>query len=130
MFFSRHTPVLTKETETIIRITVPWYEPFDVETKYYGTFRVQLTSISMDETTVIQIAGNPLKTKHTPKNAVRRICGLSGAFETQEQAIHGWENGFVVVALDAEAAAVADAIVKSMLKKRQAEILRRRPESE
>lgn len=130
MLFSRHAPVLTKETELIIRITVPWYEPFDVETKYFGTFRIQLTSIAVDETTVIQIAGTPVRTKHTPKNVVREICGLSGAFETQEQAIHGWEKGFVVVALDPKAATVADAVVKSMLKRHQAEILQRQPETD
>jgi hypothetical protein len=130
MLFSRQTPVLRDETQMIIRIRVPWYEPFAVETKYFGTFTVQLASISVDESTVIQIAGYPLKTKHTPKNAVRQICGLSGAFETQVQAIKGWENGFVVVAADQETAAVADALVKSMLKKRQAEALQLQPAAE
>lgn len=124
MSYSRHTPVLSNETQLIIRIKVPWYEPFEVETKYYGTYRVQLASVSVDDATVIQIAGFPVKTKHTPKAAVREVCGLSGAFETQEQAIQGWERGFVVMALDREdTAAVADAIVKNMLKRRQAEIL-------
>ena len=130
MFSSRHTPVLTAETQMIIRIKIPWYEPFDVETKYFGTFRIQLTSISVEESTVIQIAGYPVKTKRTPKNAVRHVCGLSGAFETQEQAIHGWENGFVVLTANGEAGVIVDALVKNMLKKRQAEVLQIQPESE
>jgi hypothetical protein len=123
--YSRLTPVLSHETQMIIRIKVPWYEPFEVETKYFGTFRIQLASISVDDATIIQIAGFPVKTKHTPKNAVREVCGLSGAFETQEQAIQGWERGFVVMASDhGEMGAVADAIVKNMLKRRQAELLK------
>jgi hypothetical protein len=109
----------------IIRIKVPWYEPFEVETKYFGTFKIQLSSVSADGTTVIQIAGFPVKTKHTPKNAARQICGLSGAFETQVQAIHGWEKGFVVVALeDQETGPVTQALIKNMLKNRQAELLK------
>src|SRR4051812_155945 len=80
MFFRRKSPVLHKEAQTVIRITVPWYEPFDVETKYFGTFKIQLASISVEGTSVLQIAGHPVKTKHTPKNVVRQICGLSGAF--------------------------------------------------
>lgn len=130
MLFSRSTPVVKNEAPMVLRIKVPWYEPFDVETKYFGTFRVQLTSVQVDGTTVIQIAGCPVKTKHTPKNAVRQICGLSGAFETQEQAIHGWEKGFVLLTLDKEQAAIAHAIGKQMLKRRQAEILQMQPEAE
>jgi hypothetical protein len=129
MLFTRHTPVLRNETQMIIRINVPWYEPFDVETKYFGTFKVQLTSVSVEETTLIQIAAYPLKTKHTPKNVTRQVCGLSGAFETQEQAIYGWENGFIVVALEegGETGAVAADLLKTMLKKRQAEVLQAEP---
>jgi hypothetical protein len=125
MLFTRQRPVLRNESQMIIRIKVPWYEPFDVETKYFGTFRIQLTSVAVEDTTVIQIAGYPLATKRTPKNVTRTICGLSGAFETQEQAIQAWENGFVVMALDegGEVGAVADALVNTMLKKRQAEAL-------
>ena len=114
----------------VIRIKVPWYEPFDAETKYFGTFRIQLMSISVEGSTVIQIAGFPVKTKRTPKNAVRNICGLSGAFETQEQAIQGWENGFVVLASGGEAGMVADALVKNMLKNRQAEVVQVQREGE
>jgi hypothetical protein len=130
MLFSRPTPVLRNDTQTIIRIKVPWYEPFDVETKYFGSFKIQLTSVAVDETTtVIQIAGYPLKTKNTPKDAARPLCGLSGAFETQVQAIEGWEKGFVVIALENEQTRpVADALVKAMLKKRQAELVEIHPE--
>jgi hypothetical protein len=123
MFFRRRTPVLRPEAQTVIRLKVPWYEPFDVETKYFGTFKIQLSSISVEGTTVIQIAGHPVKTKHTPKNVERKICGLSGAFETQEQAIQGWENGFVVLTEGAEHTAIAEALVKNMLNRRQAELL-------
>lgn len=124
MIFSRQTPVLSKPSQMIIRITVPWYEPFDVETKYYGTFKVQLASVAAEDTTLIQITGVRIKTKHTPKQLVSETCGLSGAFETQVQAIQGWEEGFVVMALDdEELAPVADALVKAMLKKGRASIV-------
>lgn len=129
MLFSRQTPVLRNDAQTIIKIKVPWYEPFDVETKYFGSFKIQLTSVAVDETTVIQIAGYPVKTKNTPKDVARQLCGLSGAFETQVQAIEGWENGFVVMALEnEETRPVADALVKAMLKKRQAELVQVEPE--
>ena len=124
MLFSRQTPVLRNDAQTIIRIKVPWYEPFDVETKSFGSFRIQLTSVAVDETSVIQIAGYPVKSKHTPKDVARQLCGLSGAFETQVQAIEGWEKGFVVMALEnEETRPVADALVNAMLKKRQAELV-------
>ena len=133
MLFTRQTPtpVLRNETQMVIRITVPWYEPFDVETKYFGTYKVQLASVAVEDTSVIQIAGYPVATKHTPKNVTRQICGLSGAFETQEQAIYGWENGFVVMTLDegGETGAVAAGLVKAMLKKKQAEVLQVEPEA-
>jgi hypothetical protein len=125
MDYRRESSVLHPGTQTIIGIKVPWYEPFEVETKYYGTYKVQLASVSLEESTVIQIAAFPVRTKRTPATDLRQLCGLSGGFETQVQAIHGWEKGFVVVALEhRETAEIAAALVKTMLKKKQAEHMR------
>lgn len=114
----------------IIRITVPWYESLEVETKYFGRYRIQLGSVSAEGTAIIHIAAFPVAAKDPTRGAAKRqIFGLSGGFETQEQAIHAWETGFVVLHADEyETPGARDAVLRVMLKKRQALELKADPE--
>lgn len=107
----------------IIRLNVPWYEPLEVDTKYFGKFRIQLASVSVEGSTVIQIAAVPVKAKETSRpQLARQSFGLSGGFETQEQAISAWDTGFVVLAADPfEMPGVRDTLIKALLKKRHAQ---------
>lgn len=109
----------------IVRIKLPWYEPVEVDTKYFGKFRIQLASVSAAGSTIIHIAGVPIKKKEASRGApARQAFGLSGAFETQVQAIHAWETGFVVLLADEyETPGTRDAVLKAMLEKRQAQEL-------
>ncbi|HEX2855255.1 MAG TPA: hypothetical protein VHO24_18615 [Opitutaceae bacterium] len=110
----------------IIRLQVPWYEPFEVDTKYFGKFRIQLASVSVEGSSIIQIAAIPVKTKESLRgSAARESFGLSGAFETQEQAISAWDTGFVVLSpAPLELPGVRDTLIKALLKKRQAQELK------
>lgn len=125
-YFENQAPTLTEETQMIIRLKTPWYESVEVDTKYFGRFRIQLASVSVEGSTVIQIAAIPVKTKETsPSSPNRQMLGLSGGFETQEQAIFAWENGFVVLAADPfESPGVRDTLIKALLKKRHAQELK------
>lgn len=126
-FFDRRPHLLTRDRETqmIVRIKRPWYEPMEVDTKYFGKFRIQLASVSAEGSTIIQISAVPIRTKEIARgSATRQAFGLSGAFETQEQAIYAWETGFVVLLADEyEMPGARDAVLKAMLKKRQAQEL-------
>lgn len=110
----------------IIRLQVPWYEALEVDTKYFGRFRIQLASVSVEGSTVIHIAAIPVKTKDNGRGSpARQTFGLSGGFETQEQAISAWDSGFVVLAPDPfETPGTRDAVVKALLKKRHAQELK------
>ncbi len=109
-------------TLTTLRITTPWYRPLLVEADPFGTYNVQFSATSDEAGTRVHIAAFPEATKKKPEIGDRPVCALSGTFETQQEAIEAWENGFVVLALDdVRPPHLARAIVKYLLKHRLAE---------
>lgn len=100
-----------------IRITVPWHEKVVVKAKPYGAFRVQFVSNlhnGEDAPATVSIVA-------IPNSAAKVDPGpswdMSGYFETQQQAIHAWENGFEVIPRDLTAAPVVeDAVIYAMLR--------------
>lgn len=100
-----------------IRITIPWHQSVLVKTKPFGIYRVQFMNT---------LPGGPsapgaVSIVALPKLPQTEGSGppwdMSGYFETQDQAIYAWENGFELIPREDEGETVVEeAVLKAMLK--------------
>ena len=100
---------------------IPWYQDVPVTADKFGAYNVQFAATSVEGATRLHIAAFPVVVKKGRDLPDRPVCALSGTFETQQEAIDAWGNGFVVIALDdVRPPHLARAIVKYLLKKKLA----------
>lgn len=112
-------------TRVVLRMNVPWYRDVPVVADVFGAYNVQFSATVDGDTTRVFIAAFPVTGKKTRDLPNRPICALSGSFDSQPEVIEGWENGFVVMALDdVKPPHLARAIVQYLLKSKQAESVR------
>jgi hypothetical protein len=105
-----------------IRITKPWHQSVLVKTKPFGTYRVQFVNTLPGGPT----APGTVSIVALPNQPVTEGSGppwdMSGYFETQDQAIFAWENGFEIMPReDVGETIVEEAVLKAMLRSGLAE---------
>jgi hypothetical protein len=100
-----------------IRITVPWHDEVVVKTKPYGAYRVQFVSNlynGEEAPATVSIVAIP---RRDARGAAQESWDMSGYFQTQDEAIYAWENGFEVIPRYlTEAPVIEDAVVHAMIR--------------